>query len=250
MLLRVFLILAILAGIGTVAVTQFMVKPHVQGIIGERDTNKQNWDRELARANKLNKDLKTTQETLATTEKSLEETKTSLVAMTSRATEQERRANGLQQTLDTTKRDLTTAQQDLAAWKALNIPVEQVSQILVSEKRFRELTEIQRQEQLVLLKENGRLSNMIADLTNQEDLPVPMPGAKGTVVAVDPKWNFVVLDVGEKGGARQKGVFLVSRNGKLVGKVRVTNVQADRSIANVVPGWQLDEIAEGDQVVF
>jgi hypothetical protein len=242
--------LAILAGIGTVAVTQFMVKPHIQGIIGERDTNKQNWDRELTRANKLNKDLKTTQETLATTEKSLEETKTSLVAMTSRATEQERRANGLQQTLDTTKRDLTTAQQDLAAWKALNIPVEQVSQIIVSEKRFRELTEIQRQEQLVLLKENGRLSNMIADLTNQEDLPVPMPGAKGTVVAVDPKWNFVVLDVGEKGGARQKGVFLVSRNGKLVGKVRVTNVQADRSIANVVPGWQLDEIVEGDQVVF
>ena len=108
MLLRVFLILAILAGIGTVAVTQFMVKPHIQGIIGERDTNKQNWDRELTRANKLNKDLKTTQETLATTEKSLEETKTSLVAMTSRATEQERRANGLQQTLDTTKRDLTT----------------------------------------------------------------------------------------------------------------------------------------------
>jgi hypothetical protein len=250
MLLRVFLILAILAGIGTIAVTQFMVKPHIQGIITVRDENKQGWDKELARANKLNKDLKTTQETLATTEKNLEETKTSLVAMTSRATEQERRANGLQQTLDTTKRDLTTAQQNLAAWNALSIPVEQVSQILESEKRYRALTAIQEEEKRVMLKENTRLSNMIADLTNQDDIPVPMPGAKGTVVAVDPKWNFVVLDVGEKGGARQKGVFLVSRNGKLVGKVRVTNVQADRSIANVVPGWQLDEILEGDQVVF
>jgi hypothetical protein len=250
MLLRVFLILAILAGIGTVAVTQFMVRPHVQGIITERDTNKQNWDRELARANKLNKDLKTTQETLATTEKNLEETKTSLVAMTSRATEQERRANSLQQTLDTTKRDLTTAQQELAAWKALGIPVDQVSQIIVSEKRFRQLTTVLEEEKRVLLKENTRLTNMIADLTLGEDLPVPMPGAKGTVVAVDPKWNFVVLDVGETGGARQKGVFLVSRNGKLVGKVRVTNVQPNRSIANVVPGWQLDEIQEGDQVVF
>jgi hypothetical protein len=250
MLLRVFLILAILAGIGTIAVTQFMVKPHVQSIIETRDTHEKNWKSEQGRANKLNKDLKTTQETLATTEKSLEETKTSLVAMTSRATEQERRANGLQQTLDTTKRDLTTANQDLAAWRALTIPVEQVSQIIESEKRYRQLVAIQKEEQLVMLKENARLSNMIADLTNQDDIPVPMPGAKGTVVAVDPKWNFVVLDVGEKGGARQKGVFLVSRNGKLVGKVRVTNVQADRSIANVVPGWQLDEILEGDQVVF
>jgi hypothetical protein len=250
MLLRVFLILAILAGIGTVAVTHFMVRPHVQGIITVRDENKQNWDRELARANKLNKELKTTQETLATTEKTLEETKTSLVAMTSRATEQERRANGLQQTLDTTKRDLTTANQDLSAWKALGIPVEQVSQMIESEKRYRQLTTVLEEEKKVLLKENTRLTNMIADLTLGEDLPVPMPGAKGTVVAVDPKWNFVVLDVGEKGGARQKGVFLVSRNGKLVGKVRVTNVQPDRSIANVVPGWQLDEILEGDQVVF
>ena len=242
--------MALLAGIGTVAVTQFMVRPHVEGIISERNTNKENWDRELARANKLNKELKTTQETLVTTEKSLEETKTSLAAMTSRATEQENRANTLQTTLDTTKRDLTTAQQDLAAWKALGIPVEQVSQVLESEKRYRALTAVLEDERKLLLKENTRLTNVVFQLTQGEDIPVPMPGAKGTVVAVDPKWNFVVLDVGENGGARQKGVFLVSRNGKLVGKVRVTNVEPNRSIANVVPGWQLDEIVEGDQVVF
>ena len=250
MLLRVFLILALLAGIGTVAVTQFMVRPHVQQIVTDRNTNKEGWDKELARANKLNKDLKTTQETLATTEKNLEETKTSLAAMTSRATEQENRANTLQTTLDTTKRDLTTAQQDLAAWKALGIPVEQVAQTMESEKRYQKLTSVLEDEKKLLLKENTRLTNVVFQLTSGEDIPVPMPGAKGTVVAVDPKWNFVVLDVGENGGARQKGVFLVSRNGKLVGKVRVTNVEPNRSIANVVPGWQLDEILEGDQVVF
>jgi len=250
MLIRVFLILAILAGIGTVAVTQFMVRPHIEGIITERNTNKENWDRETARANKLNKDLKTTQETLATTEKNLEETKTSLVAMTSRATEQERRANTLQQTLDTTKRDLTTANQDLAAWRALGLPVEQVSQTIESEKRYRQLAAVLEEEKKVMAKENKRLNDVLAQFMNNQDIPVPMPGAKGTVVAVDPKWNFVVLDVGEKGGAKQRGIFLVSRNGKLVGKVRVTEVQPDRSIANVVPGWQLQEIMEGDQVLF
>jgi hypothetical protein len=250
MLIRVFLILAILAGIGTVAVTQFMVRPHIQGIITERDTNKENWNRELTRANKLSKDLKTTQETLATTEKNLEETKTSLAAMTSRATEQERRANTLQQTLDTTKRDLSTAQQNLAAWEALQIPVEQVSQIIVSEKRFRELHATLEAEKKIILAENKRLNDIVEELRGGEERPVDMTGAKGTVVAVDPKWNFVVLDVGEKGGAKQRGIFMVARNGKLVGKVRVTQVQPDRSIANVVPGWQLDEIMEGDQVVF
>src|SRR5688572_8962065 len=151
MLIRVFLILAILAGIGTVAVTQFMVRPHIEGIITERNTNKEGWDKELARANKLSKDLKPTQETLATTEKNLEETTTSLAAMTSRATEQERRANTLQQTLDTTKRDLSTAQQNLAAWEALRLPVEQVSQIIVSEKRFRDLTATLEAEKKIIL---------------------------------------------------------------------------------------------------
>lgn len=251
MLLRVFLILAILAGIGTVAVTQFMVRPHVNTIIEERDTNKQNWDRELARANKVTRELKTTQEILLATTNALEETRTSLAAMTVRATEQERRANTLQMTLDTTKQDLNTAQQTLAAWNALGIPVEQVAQIIESEKRYRERVALLAEELKIVGKENQRLQRLLDELVGKDaDRLVEMPGAKGTVVAVDPKWNFVVLDVGEKGGARQRGVFLVSRNGKLVGKVRVATVQPDRSIANVVPGWQLEEIMEGDQVVF
>src|SRR6185503_17337330 len=221
MLLRVFLILAILAGIGTVAVTHFMVRPHIQTIIDERETNKKNWDRELARANKLTKDLKITQETTATTEKNLEDTKNQLAVVTVKATEQENRANGLQQKLDTTTADLTDTRQKLAAWNALAIPVEQVAQIIESEKRFRERTAVLQQELQIVVKENERKQRIIDDLTNVEERPVPMPGVKGTIVAVDPKWNFVVLDVGEKAGARQRGIFMVSRNGKLVGKVKV-----------------------------
>jgi hypothetical protein len=250
MLLRVFLILAILAGIGTVAVTHFMVRPHIQGIIDERDTNKKNWDRELARANKLTKDLKTTQETLATTEKNLDDTKNQLAVVTVKATEQENRANGLQQKLDTTTADLTDTRQRLAAWNALGIPVEQVAQVIESEKRFRRDYAIIQEEKKIILAENKRLNGIVEELRGGEERPVEMPGVKGTIVAVDPKWNFVVLDVGEKAGAKQRGVFMVSRNGKLIGKVRVSTVQPDRSIANIVPGWQLEEIMEGDQVIF
>jgi hypothetical protein len=250
MLLRVFLILAILAGIGTVAVTHFMVRPHIQTIIDERETNKKNWDRELARANKLTRDLKTTQETLATTEKNLEDTKNQLAVVTVKATEQENRANGLQQKLDTTTADLTDARQRLAAWNALGIPVETVAQIIESEKRFRSMTTVLEQEKKIILAENKRLQGIIDDLKGSEERPVEMPGVKGTIMAVDPKWNFVVLDVGEKAGARQRGIFMVARNGKLIGKVKVATVQPDRSIANIMPGWQLEEIMEGDQVIF
>src|SRR5687767_11488121 len=127
MLLRVFLILALLAGIGTVAITQFMVRPHVQQIVTEREEHKQNWQTQLNRATKLDRDLKDTQTKLTATENTLKETEGKLVAETARAEEQNRRANTLQQTLDSTKRDLTVAQQDLAAWNALGIPVDQVA---------------------------------------------------------------------------------------------------------------------------
>ena len=73
---------------------------------------------------------------------------------------------------------------------------------------------------------------------------------KGKVLVVDPKWNFVVLDVGEKQGAVQNGVLMISRNSKLVAKVRIMNVLADRSIANIMPGWKLAEVMEGDYVLY
>jgi hypothetical protein len=68
-------------------------------------------------------------------------------------------------------------------------------------------------------------------------------------MAVDPKWDFVVLNVGEDQGVLPDGELLVSRDGKLVAKVIVRSVQKDRSIANLVPGWQLGEIIEGDEVI-
>lgn len=250
MLLRVFLILAILAGIGTVAVTQFMVRPHIETIREERETNKNNWQRELARANKLSRDLKTTQETLAATEKTLEETKIELAATTQRADDQQRRADMLQVNLDNTLRERNEAQQKLAAWDALGIPVQAVKQVIESEKRFREATAILNEEKTIVLAENKRLQGIIDEIWGDQERPVDMPGVKGKVVAVDPKWNFVVLDVGEKAGAKPRGIFMVSRNGKLIGKVKVATVQPDRSIANVIPGWELEEIMEGDQVIF
>jgi hypothetical protein len=65
----------------------------------------------------------------------------------------------------------------------------------------------------------------------------------------DPKWDFVVLSVGEDQGVLEDGELLVNRNGRLVAKVRVRSVQKDRSIANVMPGWKLGDVVEGDAVI-
>ena len=75
-------------------------------------------------------------------------------------------------------------------------------------------------------------------------------GTKGNVLAVDPKWNFVVLDLGSDKQMLEGGVLMVHRNSQLVGKVRISEVMANRCVATVVPGWKLGDIEEGDQVLY
>ena len=65
---------------------------------------------------------------------------------------------------------------------------------------------------------------------------------------MDPKWNFIVLDMGAEHGLVPKGVLMISRGSKLVAKAKLTRVEADRSIADVLPGWDLGQVQEGDQV--
>jgi hypothetical protein len=50
-------------------------------------------------------------------------------------------------------------------------------------------------------------------------------GLRGKILAVDPKYDFVVLNIGEDQGAKERGVMMVDRDGKLLGKVRIKSSQ-------------------------
>jgi hypothetical protein len=71
---------------------------------------------------------------------------------------------------------------------------------------------------------------------------------RGKILVVDPRWDFVVLNIGQDQGVLENGELLVSREGRLVAKVIVRTVEKDRCIANVLPGWKLGEVIEGDEV--
>jgi hypothetical protein len=250
MLLRIFLIVAILAGIGVIAVSQFKVKPHIESIISERETNKANWQREEKNRKQKEKELASTKATLDTTTKTLDETKTQLTSTKGQLDSEQKRANGLQKDLTTTRETLKVAQQNLEAWRLLEIPVEQVRAVIASEKKLRAANEALDEEKKVIANNLDKALKELAQYKDPDSDPELPKGLKGTVLVVDPKWNFVVLDIGEKQGVIPRGVLLVSRNSKLVGKVRVQSTQGDRSIANVMPGWKLTEIMEGDQVLY
>ena len=106
-------------------------------------------------------------------------------------------------------------------------------------------------EKRILARNVKELQNKLDLVLGKDEYVVPLPaGTKGNVVAVDPKWNFVILDLGADKEMLEGGVLMVHRNSKLVGKVRIREVLPNRCVANVIPGWKLADIEEGDQVMY
>jgi len=103
-------------------------------------------------------------------------------------------------------------------------------------------------EKGVMQREIVRIGAELAKFKDPETFVPLRADLKGKVVDVDPKWDFVVLNIGDEQGAIQDGEMLVSRDGKLVAKVIISRVEKDYCIANVVTGWKLGEMIEGDDV--
>lgn len=60
------------------------------------------------------------------------------------------------------------------------------------------------------------------------------PGVRGTVLAVNQAYNFVVLNLGGRQGLETNTEMLVLRRGALIGKIRVSSVEPATAIGDVI----------------
>ena len=249
MLIRISLILAIIAALGAGALNFFVVKDKLTTLVQDRDTQKS--DKETAQKN-----LASTKKTLATTQGQLTQTKQQLTDsqaaqknaedVAAKATKQ---ASELTDQLAKMTQDRDDKKNGLEAYKATGFTSDQVAKMGRDIKDLNAAIAAANAEKELLSRKIYSLSNQLAPFIGTEDYIVKLPAdLKGKVVSVDPKWDFVVLNIGDDQGVLQDGELLVSRDGKLVAKVIVRTVEKDRSIANVVPGWKLGEPIEGDIV--
>lgn len=72
----------------------------------------------------------------------------------------------------------------------------------------------------------------------------PNPGIRGTVLAVNQAYNFVVLNLGGRQGLEANTEMLVLRRGALIGKIRVSSVEPATAIGDIVS----TSLARGVQV--
>ncbi|HTV62110.1 MAG TPA: hypothetical protein VMH30_06025, partial [Verrucomicrobiae bacterium] len=164
------------------------------------------------------------------------------------AAAQQKRADDLSDQLTKVTAQRDDAQAQLAAYTATGKSPKDVLDLVASIRSYQDEIDAINQEKAVLTRTVARLNNQLAQLIGTNYVVTLPPNLLGKVLVVDPKWGFVVLNVGDDQGVLDDGELLVSRDGKLVAKVIVRSVQKNRSIANIMPGWQLGDIYEGDIV--
>lgn len=248
MLIRISLIVALLAALAVGVVNIVFVKDKLNTLITDRNTQRSGrlqaeGERDTAKTAqaKAEKDLAQKVQELADAQSERDKAVNTAKAATSKAEE-------LTDRLNRTTQERDQAQTDLAAYKATGLTAQQVVTLNDTLKKTRDELDIAKEEQLVLQRTVNRLQARLSlyegtnrDITMRANL-------RGKILVVDPRWDFVVLDIGQDQGVVDNGELLVSREGKLVAKVIVRTIDRNRSIANILPGWKLGEVIEGDEV--
>ena len=249
MLMRISLIVAILAALAAGTLNVLQVRSHITTLISERDDYHTQLTDTQGKLAKTQRDLDTTKNTLAQTQQQLADSQAAQKKAETLAAAQQKRADDLSDKLAKATQDRDTAQAELASFKATGKSPDEILKLIALIKQDQDTIAAINAEKAVLARNLLRVQNQLNELLGNENYVVKLRAdLKGQVVVVDPKWDFVVLDIGDEQGVLQDGEMLVSRNGKLVAKVIVRTVEKDRSIANIVPGWKLGDVFEGDQV--
>jgi hypothetical protein len=249
MLIRLSLIVAILAGLAVGTVNFLMVKEKVTNLQTEFTTTSNKLVTTTATLTKTTSDLNKTTASLKQTKAELDSTSAAKEKAEAEVATLTKRADKLNDDLNKTRQERDTAQQDLAAFKATGVTPQQILAFNAKIKGLEDSVAVADTENKVLMQKVRKLETELAVYRDPNFFVTLPAGLKGKVLVTDPKWNFVVLDVGEAQGVLERGELLVNRNGRLVAKVVVRSVQKDRCVANVVQGWELGEVMEGDIVI-
>jgi Tfp pilus assembly protein FimV len=77
-------------------------------------------------------------------------------------------------------------------------------------------------------------------------------GVRGTVLAVNQAYNFVVLNLGARQGVEPNSEMLVLREGTLIGKIRISSVEPATAIGDIITGSLARgvQVQPGDTIIY
>jgi len=102
------------------------------------------------------------------------------------------------------------------------------------------------------LKENETELASLRQHEADRKAKVMRKGLEGTILAVNPSWNFVVVSLGDRNGVIENSELLIKRGSQLIGKVRVTSVEPSTSVADIVVNSVRAglSVQPGDKIIY
>jgi hypothetical protein len=138
---------------------------------------------------------------------------------------------------------------DSPEWFALNTTAPKVRQQRDRLPKAEVELATTRTELEVIGRDNTRLRNTLIKLKPSGPQGLP-EGLAGKIVAFDPKYQYVVLNVGGNHGVLMDGRLLIKRDSEVLGQARITRVEDDYAVANILQEFKQGEVAEGDDVIY
>jgi hypothetical protein len=108
------------------------------------------------------------------------------------------------------------------------------------------------QDQVAQLEEDKSMLEVQLEKCDRElNKEITMkPGLSGKIVYANAEWNFVVIDIGSIDGAQSTAEMIIHRGDNMIGKIRISAVRDNVSIAEVLTEFQKETVKEGDDVLF
>jgi myosin heavy subunit len=216
--------------------------------------------------------LKKTEATLKTTEEELKTTKEELSKTQIELTAAKTELDKTKTELEATKTDLADKNTQLAALKKqledalggtkpedlkkeianmLAAKMELEAKVQTLEKEKAELTTTV--ETLTANKKEAeeRIASQ-GKVIDRYQKNIMQKGVRGRVLAVNAGWGFCVLSIGDRQGAAANKIMIVARDGQSIGKVKIINVEASQSVADIIPSSFVRGayVQPGDDVIF
>jgi len=155
--------------------------------------------------------------------------------------------------LESTNSKLKISSEKLAAYEE-GLKGKKPDELFQEINDLSEKVKVSESEQKMLASAREKTEAELKKLREQVEMSKP-GGTKsislsGRILAVNPTWNFVILDLGKNDQVVEGLTMVIYRGEKMIGKIKTVTVDAQTSVADVMPGTPATAIEVGDQVVY
>ena len=102
------------------------------------------------------------------------------------------------------------------------------------------------------MKSTQERATQVETAKTRRPVSVNRPGIRGSVLAVNQAYNFVVLSLGGRQGVEPNSEMLVLRGGSFIGKIRISSVEPATAIGDIITSSLARgvQVQTGDIVVY